>query len=62
MIKVTQAEWNKKSNDFKGEWTESLWEWRNGDFPKEWIGKKTMLHYDNGTCLLTEGVHFEIIP
>jgi hypothetical protein len=62
MIIVTREEWDKIPSDYRGEWTRWMWEFRNNDFPEEWIGRKTMLHYDNdnGTVLLTEGVHFII--
>jgi len=63
MIKITKAAFDKLSSDYKGEWSQGLYEWRNGDFPKEWIGRKTMLSYDKtyGTTLLTEGIDFEIV-
>jgi len=63
MIKVTQDQWNKISNDYKGNWEEVVVNYR-GDTPKDYIGRKTVL----GACicaeqgsLLTEGIHFEIV-
>lgn len=63
MIKVTEAEWNKIPNDYKGKWESWILNWRD-DVPKEWIGKRTVLANcieKNGGCvLLTEGIHFII--
>jgi hypothetical protein len=63
MIKVTQQQWNKISNDYKGEWDATVFNYR-GDVPKDYIGKRTVLSgcisADKGS-LLTEGIHFEIV-
>lgn len=55
MVRITLAEYNKKSPDSRGIWT-------SADRP-EWIGRRTMLDYDPnaGTVLLIEGESFEII-
>lgn len=61
MIKITQAEWNKISNDYKGIWSESIVNYRQLD--KTLIGKKTVLEGcigGTGCSLLTEGIHFVI--
>lgn len=60
MQTISKAEWDKLPQDYKGQWTETIWNYRQ-DFPKAWIGKRTMLgHAHEGTVLLTEGVHFKI--
>lgn len=62
MIKVSKDQWNKISNDYKGEWDEAVVNYRE-DVPKDFIGKKTVLSgcisEDKGS-LLTEGIHFII--
>jgi hypothetical protein len=62
MITITQKDYDKIQNDYKGVITFELWNFRK-DFPKEYIGKKTMAINDSikGTILLTEGLHFEIV-
>ena len=63
MIKVTQEQYNKISNDYKGEWSQSSVNFR-GDIPKDYIGRKTVMSgcisKEQGS-LLTEGIHFEIV-
>lgn len=64
MLQITKKQWETISSDYKGIW--ERWLKDNGwqpDLPEEYIGKRTLLHYDNnnGTVLLTEGIHFEIV-
>ncbi len=61
---ITRKEWAAIPADYKGEWTQGIAAFR-GDIPPHWIGRKTMITYDpetGGTVLLTEGLHFQIIP
>lgn len=65
MIQVTREEWDRISDDYKGEWTRELKE--NGwqpDLPEEYIGRRTVMSgciSDELGSLLTEGIHFEIV-
>jgi len=64
MLQITKKQWETIPDDYKGIW--GRWLKDNGwqpDLPEEYIGKRTLLHYDNnnGTVLLTEGIHFEIV-
>ena len=64
MLRITKKQWDTIPEDYKGRW--ERWVKDNGwqpDLPEEYIGKRTLLHYDNnnGTVLLTEGIHFEIV-
>lgn len=55
MIKFTQSQWdkNQSKNIF-----ENLGNWKGYDKHK---GKRSALIWDNGTCLIIEGIHFEIV-
>lgn len=62
MRKITLSEYNSIPKDYRGIWTVERW-----DFP-DWekmrtkhMGKRTMMVYDKGTCLLVEGIGFEIV-
>ena len=62
---ITQSQWEAIPSEYKGQWTQGIYDFRGGDFPREWIGRRTMLDYDpntGATVLLTEGVSFEIVP
>jgi len=64
MIQITRKQWDTIPEDYKGRW--ERWIKDNGwqsDLPEEYIGKRTLLDYDNniGTVLLTEGIHFIIV-
>lgn len=62
MKQITEGQWEDVPADYKGKWTQGIYNFRGGDFPKEWIGRRTMLHYDpitGATILLTEGISFE---
>ncbi|WP_283697674.1 hypothetical protein [Clostridium perfringens] len=48
MLKISLEEYNNKPRDYKG------------DHP-ELKGKRTLMVWENGTKLLIEGLHFEII-
>lgn len=63
MITITAHDYNKIHPDFRGVWTTE-----RDDIPgwaekrEKYMGKRTMLHNDNGvTCLLIEGMGFQII-
>ena len=62
MRKITLSEYNSIPKDYRGIWTTERW-----DLP-DWekmrtthMGKRTMMVYDKGTCLLVEGIGFEIV-
>lgn len=57
MKQIKLADYNKISNDYKGIFSDY-----QGLNP-ELKGKRTILEYDpkRGTCLIFEGIHFEII-
>lgn len=62
MKQITLTEYNALHADFKGIWeTEryDLADWH--EVREQYMGKRTMMAYDNGTVLLIEGLHFEII-
>jgi hypothetical protein len=64
MLQITKKQWEAIPADYKGIW--ERWVKDNGwqpDLPEEYIGKRTLLDYNNnsGTVLLTEGMHFIIV-
>lgn len=63
MIKITLSEYNALHKDYRGVWTierDDLPNW--AEIRDKHMGKRTMLHYDNGaTVLFVEGLDFEII-
>lgn len=62
MKKITLSEYNSISEAYRGVWTTERWDipdW--AEMRKKHIGKRTMMVYDNGTCLLVEGLSFEIV-
>ncbi len=64
MLRITKKQWDTIPEDYKGRW--ERWVKDNGwqpDLPEEYIGKRTLLDYDNnsGTVLLTEGIHFVVV-
>lgn len=62
MRKITLSEYNAIPEDYRGIWTVERWDlpdWE--ELRKKHIGKHTMMVYDNGTCLLVEGMGFEIV-
>lgn len=62
MKKITLSEYNSIPEDYRGIWTVERWDlpdWE--ELRKKHIGKRTMMVYDKGTCLLVEGTGFEIV-
>lgn len=55
MLKISLEEYNNKPRDYKGEYMDY-----HGYHP-ELKGKRTLMVWENGTKLLIEGLHFEII-
>ena len=52
MKKITLSEYNSISEAYRGVWTTERWDipdW--AEMRKKHIGKRTMMVYDNGTCL-----------
>lgn len=63
MIRISERDYNAIHTDFRGTWDTEREDWPNWpEVRHQYMGKRTMLHYDNGTCLLIEGMHFEIVP
>ena len=61
MRKITLQEYLSLPEDYRGIWTTERWDipgWEN--IREQYMCKRTMLVYDNGTCLLVEGMGFEI--
>lgn len=62
MRKITLSEYNAIPEDYRGIWTVERWDLPDwAELRKKHIGKRTMMVYDNGTCLLVEGMGFEIV-
>ncbi len=62
MRKITLSEYNAIPEDYRGIWTVERWDIPNwAEMRKKHMGKRTMMVYDNGTCLLVEGMGFEIV-
>ena len=62
MRKITLSEYNTIPEDYRGTWTVERWDLPNwAEIREKHIGKRTMMVYDNGTCLLVEGMGFEIV-
>lgn len=63
MIKITLSEYNALPKDYRGIWdTERYYLPNWAEIRDKHMGKRTMLHYDNGaTVLLVEGLDFKII-
>lgn len=55
LITITETQYNAKHQDFRGIWSSDDIHGTN------YNGKRTMMHYDKGTCLLIEGVGFKIV-
>jgi len=62
MRKVTLSEYNSIPDDYRGIWTVERWDLPNwAEIREQYMGKRTMMVYDKGTCLLVEGLGFEIV-
>lgn len=63
MITITKSDYEKLHEDYRGVWATERWDIPGWEQEREkYMGKHTMLHNDNGaTCLLIEGLGFEII-
>ena len=62
MKKITLSEYNAIPEDYRGIWTVERRDLPNwAEIREKHIGKRTMMVYDNGTCLLVEGMGFEIV-
>ena len=62
MRKITLSEYNSILEDYRGIWTverPDLPDW--AEIRERHMGKRTMMVYDKGTCLLVEGFGFEIV-
>lgn len=62
MRKITLSEYNSIPEDYRGIWTverPDLPDW--AEVRERHMGKRTMMVYDKGTCLLVEGIGFEIV-
>ena len=60
MRKITLSEYNSIPEDYRGIWTVERWDLPDwAELRKKHIGKRTMMVYDKGTCLLVEGTGFE---
>lgn len=62
MRKITLSEYNTIPEDYRGIWTVERWDLPDwAEIREKHIGKRTMMVYDNGTCLLVEGMGVEIV-
>lgn len=62
MKKITLSEYNSTPEAYRGIWTTERWDipdW--AEMREKYMGKRTMMVYDNGTCLLVEGQGLEIV-
>ena len=62
MRKITLSEYNSIPKDYRGIWTVERWDLPNwAEIREKHMGKRTMMVYDKGTCLLVEG-KYPLIP
>ena len=62
MKRMTQSEYLAVPENYRGVWTTERWDipdWEN--LRKKHMGKRTLMVYDRGTCLLVEGLSLEIV-
>lgn len=62
MKKITLSEYLAVPENYRGVWTTERWDipdWEN--LRKSHMGKRTLMVYDRGTCLLVEGLSLEIV-
>lgn len=62
MLTLSKAKYEAIHPDFRGVWKTERWDIPNWAEKREkYLGKRTMVHNDgHGTCLLIEGIGFEI--
>ena len=59
---MTLSEYLAVPENYRGVWTTERWDipdWEN--LRKKHMGKRTLMVYDKGTCLLVEGLSLEIV-
>ena len=62
MKKIILSEYNAIPENYRGIWTVERWDLPDwAEIREKYIGKRTMMVNDNGTCLLVEGIGFEIV-
>lgn len=62
MRKIALSEYNSIPKDYCGIWTVERWDLPDWEKMRtKHMGKRTMMVYDKGTCLLVEGIGFEIV-
>ena len=62
MKRMTLSEYLAVQEDYRGIWTTERWDipdWER--LRKSHMGKRTLIVYDRGTCLLVEGLSLEIV-
>ena len=62
MKRMTLSEYLAVHENYRGVWTTERWDipdWEN--LRKSHMGKRTLMVYDRGTCLLVEGLSLEIV-
>ena len=62
MKRMTLSEYLAVPENYRGVWTTERWDipdWEN--LRKSHMGKRTLMVYDRGTCLLVEGLSLEIV-
>lgn len=62
MKRMTLSEYLAVPENYRGVWTTERWDipdWEN--LRKNHMGKRTLMIYDRGTCLLVEGLSLEIV-
>jgi len=62
MKRMTLSEYLAVPENYRGVWTTERWDipdWEN--LRKKHMGKRTLMVYDRGTCLLIEGLSLEIV-
>ena len=62
MKRMTLSEYLAVPENYRGVWTTERWDipdWVN--LRKKHMGKRTLMVYDKGTCLLVEGLSLEIV-
>lgn len=61
MKEITIQEYNAISSYYRSIWDTERYDWKNWETERlKYMGKRTMMVYDNGTALLVEGIGFII--